>query len=38
MLDRLQRAGLDTSQATEQNEQQARLFVGLKREFFPDRP
>lgn len=38
LLERLQRAGLDTSVQIGENAIQKQIFEGLKREFFPDRP
>lgn len=38
LLERLQRAGLDTSVQQGENNIQRQIFEGLKREFFPERP
>jgi len=38
LLERLQRAGLDTSVQLGENNIQRQIFEGLKREFFPERP
>jgi hypothetical protein len=37
LLEKLGRAGLDTSLQLQENQQHYDFFAGMKREFFPDR-